>query len=247
MKKIVLISGGKDSTATLFKVLETHTPKEVIGLHCYTGWDSSITLNYIKELEDFTKVKIHYTKPAMSMLEIIKKYKPNLTIRKCTNLLKEIPTRNFIRQFREDILFFNGVRKDESSARNKRYLNINPDEIYEDKVFSIKKQKVYVQYPIINFNEEEVFKYIKENGFYPNPLYEMGYNRVGCFPCICGSIKELKLCMMDNEGRENIKRILEVLKDENWNEINRYSYSYNRIKKIYHLFLNQQTLDGGRV
>jgi hypothetical protein len=75
----------------------------------------------------------------------------------------------------------------------------------------------------------------------------MGYNRVGCFPCICGSIKELKLCMMDNEGRENIKRILEVLKDENWNEINRYSYSYNRIKKIYHLFLNQQTLDGGRV
>jgi diphthamide synthase (EF-2-diphthine--ammonia ligase) len=30
MKRIVLLSGGKDSTATLFKVLETHTKNEIV-------------------------------------------------------------------------------------------------------------------------------------------------------------------------------------------------------------------------
>lgn len=38
--------------------------------------------------------------------------------------------------------------------------------------------------PIFNWTAIEAIDYIRENGQQPNPLYFMGFTRVGCFPCI---------------------------------------------------------------
>lgn len=39
--------------------------------------------------------------------------------------------------------------------------------------------------------EEMGWKYILENGIQPNPLYRMGYKRVGCFPCVMASQQDI--------------------------------------------------------
>jgi 3'-phosphoadenosine 5'-phosphosulfate sulfotransferase (PAPS reductase)/FAD synthetase len=38
--------------------------------------------------------------------------------------------------------------------------------------------------PVFDWTAQQVIDYIIENGLEPNPLYKMGFKRVGCFPCI---------------------------------------------------------------
>lgn len=45
--------------------------------------------------------------------------------------------------------------------------------------------------PIIDLSAKEVFDYIAFNGHKRNPLYDQGFNRVGCFPCIMCSLGEI--------------------------------------------------------
>lgn len=230
MKKFVLISGGKDSTATLFRVLEKETNVE--GLFCDTGWEHPFTYKYIKELEKFTGIKIHKVKNnEKTMLGIVERYLPTDRYRTCTMYLKEIPTRHFLRQFKpEEIILYSGVRKDESSARSKRYKNIKPFELYDSK-YSIKSQKVKECYPIIDWSTEQVKDYVKSKGFYLNPLYDLGFNRVGCFPCICSSTSDIERCYSFKEGKDNINKLYKVIK----NQKDRIDNEANNYKKIINL------------
>ena len=232
MKHFVLISGGKDSTATLLKLLEQNT--EVEGLFCDTGWEHPYTYQYIKELEKFTNVKIHWVKnEEKSMLDIVEKYLPTDRYRTCTMYLKETPTRHFLRQFKpEEVILYSGVRKDESSARSKRYKGITADGLYDSK-YSIKSQIVKECYPIIDWTTEQVKLYIKEQGFYLNPLYSLGFNRVGCFPCICSSTSDIERCYSFEEGYNNLNQLYQVIKEQKEridNEANNYKKIINLIE-----------------
>ena len=40
-------------------------------------------------------------------------------------------------------------------------------------------------------SEEWVFDFLREKGVPPNPLYALGFDRVGCFPCIHANKEEL--------------------------------------------------------
>ena len=233
MKKFVLISGGKDSTATLLKVLEKD--KNIEGIFCDTGWEHPYTYKYIKELEKFTKVKIHLIKNKdYQMVDIIEKYLPNDRYRTCTTYLKELPTRKFLRQFKpKEILLYSGVRKEESSARSKRYKGLDENSVVISS-YSIKKQKIYEQYPIIDWNVEEVKAYIKKKGFYLNPLYDLGFDRVGCFPCICSSVEDIKKCYLIPEGKENILKIYEKIKTQR-NRLDKEAKNYQKIIDIIEL------------
>jgi hypothetical protein len=42
-------------------------------------------------------------------------------------------------------------------------------------------------------SEEFVFDFLEKKGVPPNPLYALGYGRVGCFPCIHANKTELSL------------------------------------------------------
>ena len=231
MKKIVLISGGKDSTATLFRVLEMYPREEITGIFQDTHWEHSITYKYIKDLEKYTGIKIYKTESDKTMIEIIKKTLPTDRYRHCTTELKTKPFRKYIRGISDDILLFYGLRREESKARAIRYENIKPNVIYEDKRYSTKtKQKVYAQYPIIDWSEKQVREYIISKGFYLNTLYLRGFSRVGCFPCINMRKSEIKLCLKDEEGRKNIKAILDTLDD--WENIKKRAEKYYRMKNI---------------
>lgn len=77
---------------------------------------------------------------------------------------------------------FVGVRRDESDAR----ANVEDSE-YDD-LFRCQLHR-----PIASWTKEQAFQYVQDAGEAWNPLYQMGFGRVGCFPCI-------------NSGKEDIRR-----------------------------------------
>ena len=50
-----------------------------------------------------------------------------------------------------------------------------------------------VKRPLLNWTEAQVYDFLESKGVPPNPLYGLGYGRVGCFPCIHANKKELQL------------------------------------------------------
>jgi 3'-phosphoadenosine 5'-phosphosulfate sulfotransferase (PAPS reductase)/FAD synthetase len=74
----------------------------------------------------------------------------------------------------------------------------------------VKKYSADVNRPIFNWNANQVFKFIKENGLQPNPLYYEGFSRVGCFPCIMCKHSEVKL--IAKKYPERIQKIRDIEK-----------------------------------
>jgi len=232
MKHIVLVSGGKDSTATLFKVLEKFDKKDIDVVFCDTGWEHSLTYTYLKELEDFVGIKFIYLKNnKYDFLDIIEKYYPNDRFRTCNSTFKVEPLRKYIRQFKpEEIVLYTGVRLDESVSRSKRYKDMKEWEKYESKMYSIKTQKVYEVYPILTWNENEVKDYVNSK-FKLNPLYDLGFDRVGCFPCVVCNEKELDLINKDDLGKQRIKQIQNALKDKDKGILEQQAKNYLKFFK----------------
>lgn len=53
----------------------------------------------------------------------------------------------------------------------------------------MKQNKDVVVNPIYYWTTEDVWNYIKQNGIQTNPLYQCGYDRVGCIGCPLASYK----------------------------------------------------------
>ena len=65
-----------------------------------------------------------------------------------------------------------------------------------------------VERPIISWTTQQVFEYIIDNGFMPNKLYQYGFTRVGCFPCImCTKDEIAKIIEYRPEKIEYIKQL----------------------------------------
>lgn len=63
--------------------------------------------------------------------------------------------------------------------------------------------------PIFDWTAQQTIEYILENGFTPNPLYRMGFKRVGCFPCIMSANTEIYQL-----GQRFPERIIEIAEYE---------------------------------
>ncbi len=68
-----------------------------------------------------------------------------------------------------------GVRAEESRARSK-YTDFEYDRVYS--------KNLIIYRPILHWSVGDVFKMHLRHGLEPNPLYKMGFGRVGCMPCI---------------------------------------------------------------
>lgn len=204
MKHVVGFSGGIDSQACARWVLNRYPKEDVILTNSNAGNNEDpITEEHI----DWYSANVHpvirmnaiiadiwetpgwaetrgYDGTAALDFETLIKIKGRPPSRKaqfCTEILKLKPQRRWLReQFGptgpyagETYCRYTGVRRDESQTRKDRPI-ADWDDWFDCDLFA----------PIADWTKQMCFDYVQSHGERVNPLYTMGFNRVGCAPCI---------------------------------------------------------------
>ncbi len=204
MKHIAGFSGGIDSQALARWLLNRYDPADVILTNSNAGGNEDpITEEHI----DWYSANVHpvvrcnaiiadmwmtpgfaETKGLDGNAELtfdemirIKGRSPSRKAQFCTEKLKLIPQRRWIREAfgptgpyaGEDYERYTGVRRDESDTRKNQAIR-EWDEWFD----------CWLNAPIADWTKQMCFDYVQAHGERINPLYMMGFNRVGCAPCI---------------------------------------------------------------
>jgi len=204
-KVIVSVSGGKDSTATLIFALDNFDKSKIVPVFLDTQWEHHLTYQYLDYLEKALNISIERIK-TIGMEELCIRYKalPNTFMTFCKMNLKVKPFRRYIYEnfFSKgiDFIVMQGIRKEESLSRSK-----TPHYKEEIEFYNRRKMVVKKFYPIVDWSKEKVINYIKNKGIKLNPLYDLGFSRVGCFPCVNWTKKEL--FMLDGEFLKRLRNL----------------------------------------
>lgn len=202
---MITYSGGKDSDV-VSELAVRHLPHEDFEIvNSHTTADAPQTVRYIRERfkqweSQGVKCSIVYPKykgKRATMWNLIprKMIPPTRLMRYCCAILKETSGKHrFIAT---------GVRWDESVKRKMRgiyesiekektkriiLLNDNDD---RQMLESCVKQNKRVVNPIIDWEENDVWDYLKDIKCISNPLYYCGFDRVGCVGCPMAGKKAL--------------------------------------------------------
>lgn len=184
-------SGGKDSDVMLELFKRSGVPFEVVNSH--TTVDAPQTVYHIRDVfkdleQQGIKCQIHM--PDLTMWELIvkKQYPPTRKQRYCCEALKENNVHNrFVAT---------GIRWAESKNRSKRE-EIEPSgKKIAEKIMLMSdndKKRALIERceiksdmilnPIIDWLDSDIWNFYKNECKRHNPLYKMGYYRVGCIGC----------------------------------------------------------------
>lgn len=171
-----------------------------------TGWEHHATYEYLRgplaaKLGPITEIKaqapdvpIENLSPRVRaaleqgsamVARILKKGMfPSKQRRFCTQELKALPARAYIRSFvdaGEDVINAVGIRAAESDKRS-RMTEWEYSDDFDCEVWR----------PLLSWSEQQVIDIHKRHGLAPNPLYLQGAARVGCWPCIYARKSEIK-------------------------------------------------------
>lgn len=220
VKILVPLSGGKDSQAALKLALQSYAPDEVRGLFCDTNFEHPLTYQHVEKLRTlYGPVQID-TVSGGTVLEKSIKYKrfPGGGARHCTDELKIRVTKIYCKELAEQQGGFEvwyGMRSGESSHRAKRYAGKVCDELYAPhEVIPSKypkylaKMGVMFRLCILHWPTDDVMEYLDGQH---NPLYDAGFPRVGCFPCLAsGDAWKEKAFAHDDFGRQQLAQVVVV-------------------------------------
>lgn len=187
MNHIVSFSGGKDSTAMLFKMIETGMPIDRI-ICVDTTKEFPGMYAHIQQVQDRIPYKIDILKIDFDYY-FGRHVKKNGTVgygwcdhinRWCT-ALKRDTIKRFISSLgyrKEEIVHYHGIALDESHRAGR----------------NASKEK-NISYPLIEMgmSEEDCLKYCYSLGFTWGGLYEEGRKRVSCFCCPLQDLEGLRL------------------------------------------------------
>lgn len=192
---VVSLSGGKDSTAMLLRMLEEGMRVDII-LFCDTGLEFPEMYEHLDKLErdigrTITRIRsMHTFEYFLTQKEIlVKKAKDSRNYRGygwsgplnrwCTKELKDIPRKKFLSQLKEgyDIIEYVGIAADEG-YRLERENN---------------RQK-QIRHPLVDWSmtEADCLKYCYDHGYTWGGLYGL-FARVSCWCCPLQSLSELRI------------------------------------------------------
>lgn len=229
MKVLVQFSGGKDSQACLIKAVKEYGAKHIIACFCDTGWEHPVTYEHIHNVCEQLGVELVVLKSAKYKdfvdMSIKKSRFPSSQRRFCTSELKVIPIIDYILSQDDSFIIIQGIRANESKARAgytvecsyfKEYFNDEVKGLYHKKSVRewCKTHDASILRPIFRWSAQEVIDYILANGQRPNPLYERGFSRVGCFPCIMCRKREIQLLSKDKWAAQRLTEAERRIKDE---------------------------------
>jgi 3'-phosphoadenosine 5'-phosphosulfate sulfotransferase (PAPS reductase)/FAD synthetase len=206
MKHIVGFSGGVDSQACALWVREHFPIEDVILMNSDAGgWEDPLTIGFIDWYSEnihpvvrtnaivadmwrtpgFAETKGLDSNATLTFEEMvrIKGRPPSRKAQFCTEKLKLAPQRRWVEAQRAPgglleggYVRYIGVRRDESQARKD-----TPSQAWDD-WFDCE-----LFYPVVDWTKQACFDYVIQHGEKVNPLYALGFNRVGCAPCINSS------------------------------------------------------------
>ena len=209
---VIKWSGGKDSSALLVWALEHLPPEHTKFIFCDTGWEAPITYRFIEEVNrrllDGKLIVLRSDKYA-GLVDLAAKRKrwPSTKARFCTEELKVIPSIRWVLGQQEDLAIYQGIRAEESLARRRMQ---QQDEYFREQIaysedpYMLKEgqwvrrrtplfqRKVMawlehhsatVERPLFHWRKADVLTLCRRHGVL-NPLYDLGFDRVGCFPCV---------------------------------------------------------------
>ncbi len=204
-KAVVGFSGGIDSQAVALWARQTFPPEDIILLNSDAGgnehpltegfvrWYSdnifpvTIVQALVKDLGDVgtrdgaTRERRQSLQEEEALtfdkLAFVKGRFPSRKAQFCTEYLKLAPQKRWLEEHltAKGIRFarYIGVRKDESNERSRC-----PEQQF-DSYFHCMLYR-----PLFHWTKQQCFDFVHAAGEEINPLYKLGFNRVGCAPCI---------------------------------------------------------------
>jgi 3'-phosphoadenosine 5'-phosphosulfate sulfotransferase (PAPS reductase)/FAD synthetase len=197
LKQIVGFSGGIDSQRALLYVRERFPAEDIIALNCNAGGNEhpltdAFIDQYSREVFPITRVpslvKDIWLTPGFAetkgldgnaeldfeLMIRLKGRPPSRKAQFCTEILKLRPQKRWVLEnVTDEYERWTGVRRDESTARKDTPMREWDD--YFD---------CYVNHPLAFAEKQYCFDLVRAAGEPINPLYSLGFGRVGCAPCI---------------------------------------------------------------
>ena len=178
---MVSFSGGKDSTVTSHIVNRALGTNKVLHIFGGTTLEFPYTLEYKKRFnknQESQGIRVltakNREKNFENLCEIVGP--PSRVMRWCCTVFKTGAIQKTISSAfkdKDNILSFQGIRRNESASRSK----------YERESESPKISKQTVASPIIDWIDYDVWLYILTTGIDFNDAYRLGWTRVGCWCC----------------------------------------------------------------
>ena len=202
------------------------TPEYVF---CDTGWESPITYAFIDRVNRRLlgeRLIVLRSAKYDSLLDIGRQFKrfPSPRARFCTQKLKIVPMIEWILQQQCDIAVYQGIRAQESITRARMRQSddffsyqISHDRdpyrlvkgkwqrastpIFQKPVMEwLESYDCSVERPFFHWKTQDVLTLCRKHNVL-NPLYDMGFSRVGCFPCIMSRKQEIRQIAQDYPSR----------------------------------------------
>lgn len=202
MINLAQFSGGKDSTAMLLYLKEQGI--EYTAVFCDTGWEHPLTYIYIEEINQTLLggklVRLKSEKYDDFSHLVAERGIPSNHRRFCTEELKVKPIHAYIESLEDEVTSYVGIRADESLARSRS----------QEREWVDAAGGYWLSRPLLRWTAEQCFEITRRYDIKPNPLYLMGMGRVGCFPCINVTLRELRAFLRSSPEIKDRLRALET-------------------------------------
>ncbi len=178
-KTCVCYSGGKDSLVALDLSIKSGISDVVF---CDTTIEFQQTLDNIEEIEYFYGINITRVSAPRPFFDLVYDMGfPTRALRWCCKVYKFSPFEEYARKNGIQA-YITGLRKEENSKRKSYKM--------DDKNHFFNSNQIN---PILNWSEDDIWTYIHKYNLPSNPLYDLGFKRIGCWPCPFKSREEWKL------------------------------------------------------
>ena len=189
----VAFSGGKDSLVALHLALQIKPDIPVLFVN--TSIEFPESLEYTRQLEEKWNLNFHEANAKVNFWNLAEEKglpvagRGNSTFMRdlsdqagvklsnaCCHQMKEAPARKFYREHNIEGTV-TGLRVSESMMRKLNFADYG----------ALRYSSIYdtlISWPLYAWLDEDIFKYIAKNNLPLNPIYEKGYTRVGCWPCL---------------------------------------------------------------
>lgn len=201
---VVGLSGGKDSVSVCLLLKELNLP--FVAIFTDTEWEAGVTYSYIEWFCKGHGIELLRTTSETynGLMDLIQRRGcfPKMKRRFCTEELKEMPIAEVLSKM-GDVISVAGIRAEESKQRAKMQTWVEHDDRFGCSVW----------HPIFTWTYEDTIAMHHRHHTKPNPLYLLGAERVGCFPCVFGKKSELRIVSVVEPNRIPLIRDTETAVD----------------------------------